>query len=139
MAVVHDALRKVPLFADLDNKALERLENFARERTYEAGSDIVRQGDEGVGVFVILEGKAEALRDGQKLAEFGPSSFFGEMAILDHYRRSATVRAVEATKCLAIPRSDFLAELRGNNDLCLKLLVHMSRRVRDLDEALTTE
>lgn len=139
MAVVHDALRKVPLFADLEDKALERLENFARERTYEPGSDIVRQGDEGVGVFVILEGKAEALRDGQKLAEFGPSSFFGEMAILDHYRRSATVRAVETTTCLAIPRSDFLAELRANNDLCLKLLVHMSRRVRDLDEALTTE
>ena len=139
MAQIHDAIRNVPLFADLDDKALGRLENFARERSYDTGAEIVRQGEEGVGVFVILEGSAEAIRDGQKLADFGPSSFFGEMAILDHYRRSATVRAVEPTKCLAIPRSDFLAELRGNNDLCLKLLVHMSRRVRELDEALTTE
>ena len=59
--------------------------------------------------------------------------------LLDNYRRSATVTAAEDTKCLVIPRADFLAEIHGNPDLCFQLLVQMSRRVRELEQALSNE
>lgn len=139
MSTINEALRKVPMFATLDNKILERLETFARERTFDSGDDILHQGDEGGGAFVIIDGRVEVVRDGRKLADLGPGSVFGEMALLDNYRRSATVRAAEPTKCVVIPRSDFLAELHRSNELCYELLRVMSRRVREVEEALTTE
>src|SRR5690606_29346905 len=111
------ALKRVPLFRDLDQAALSRLEKMARERIFDTGDTIVRQGDEGTGVYVILAGGVDIVRDDRQLATMGPDAFFGEMALLDNYRRSATVRATEPTRCLVIPRSDFLAELRANNDL----------------------
>lgn len=133
------ALRTVPLFQELDEKTLGRLERMSRERIYESSDEILHQGDEGAGVYVIIDGRVEVVRDGRKLADMGAGSFFGEMALLDNYRRSATVRAVEPTKCVVIPRSDFLAELHGNADLAMELLTVLSRRVRDLEDALTTE
>lgn len=139
MSDVHDALKRVPLFRNLDDALLTRLERMARERIFESGDTIVRQGDEGTGVYVILGGRIEVVRDGRTLATMGADAFFGEMALLDNYRRSATVRASEPTRVLVIPRSDFLAELHGNNRLCFDLLVHMSRRVRELESTLSTE
>jgi CRP-like cAMP-binding protein len=139
MSSAVDSMKKVAMFADVPEKLLQRLERMARERSYNAGDDIIKQGEEGAGVFVVLEGEAEALRDGQSLATLGPGTFFGEMAFLDHYRRSATVRAKTATKCLAIPRSDFVAEVKGNPELCFNMLVYMTRRVRDLDARLASE
>jgi CRP-like cAMP-binding protein len=103
---------------------------------FDAGDEIVRQGDEGIGVYIVVAGRVEVMRDGHSLASLGPDAFFGEMALLDNYRRSATVRAVEPSRCLVIPRADFLAELHSNNELCFDLLVHMSRRVRELESAL---
>lgn len=139
MTDVQEALKRVPLFRDVDDATLVRFERMARERTFDTGDIIVRQGDEGTGIYVILAGHVEVVRDGRALATLGADSFFGEMALLDNYRRSATVRAYEPTRVLVIPRSDFLAELHANNRLCFDLLVHMSRRVRELEQALSTE
>ena len=74
--------------------------------------------------------------DGTQLATHGPDGFFGEMALLDNHRRSATVTALEDTECMAIMRSDFLAEVRNNPDLAIEILAVMSKRIRDLDEKL---
>ena len=129
-----ESLKGVEMFQGVPTPTLERLERMARERNYQPGADIMSQDQEGVGVFVLLDGEAEVVRDGKVLATLKPGSFFGEMALLDHYRRSGTVRAKGEARCLAIPRSDFIAELKANNDLCYNMLVHMTRRVRDLDE-----
>lgn len=139
MASTIESLKGVTMFRDVPEKTLQRLERMARERSYSPGDDIMSQGQEGVGVFVLLDGEVDFVRDGQTLATLGPGALFGEMAILDHYRRSGTVRAKTACRCLAIPRSDFVAELRSEIDLCYNLLVHMTRRVRDLDERLASE
>lgn len=137
MASNIESLKGVDMFQGVPDSTLERLERMARERNYQPGDDIMSQDMEGVGIFVLLEGEAEVVRDGQVLATIGPGNFFGEMALLDHSRRSGTVRAKQPSRCLAIPRSDFVAELKANNDLCYNMLVHMTRRVRDLDERLT--
>lgn len=131
-----DALIHVPMFRDLHKKALERLERIARQRSFTAGDVVVKEGDEGVGFFLITSGRVAVTKEGHDLSSLGVNEFFGEMALLDTYRRSATVTATETTKCLALLRSDFIAELRSNADLAVEMLVLMSRRVRDADERL---
>ena len=139
MSATMDALKQVPMFRDLNKKALERLERIARQRTFNAGDVIVKEGDEGVGFFLITGGRVAVTKDGHELSTLSTDQFFGEMALLDNYRRSATVTATEPTKCLAMLRSDFIAELRSNADLGVEMLVLMSRRVRDADERLAHE
>jgi len=136
MASTTEALLKVPLFRDLNKKALSRLEKIARERAFGAGDVIVKEGDEGVGFFLITSGQVAVTKDHTELSRLGAGDFFGEMALLDNFRRSATVQALEPTKTLAMLRSDFISELRENADLAVEMLALMSRRVREADERL---
>jgi CRP-like cAMP-binding protein len=135
MSVV-DTLARVPLFQDLPRKSLDRIAKTIRTRNFKAGDTIFKEGEEGVGFFIISKGKVEVTRAGTHLATQGPDGFFGEMALLDNHRRSATVKALEDTECLAIMRSDFLAEVRNNPDLAIEMLAVMSKRIRELDEKL---
>jgi CRP-like cAMP-binding protein len=139
MASTIESLKGVAMFANVPTKTLERLERMARERNYKVGDAVMTQGQEGVGIFFLLEGEMEVVRDETTLATLAPGAFFGEMALLDHYRRSSTVKATKPSRCLAIPRSDFVAEIKADNELCYNMLVHMTRRVRDLDERLASE
>jgi CRP-like cAMP-binding protein len=132
-----ETLQNVPIFRDLPRKSLDRIAKFARARSFRAGDVIFREGEEGVGFFLVSKGKVDISRSGTNIAQIGDGGFFGEMALLDNHRRSATVTAVSDTECLAIMRSDFLAELRNNPDLAVEMLAIMSRRVRDLDERLS--
>jgi CRP-like cAMP-binding protein len=132
-----ESLTQVPLFRDLNKGALKRLERVVRERRFKAGETIVSQGDEGVGFFLINSGRVDVSRDGSSIATLGPGDFFGEQALLDNYRRSATVKATEDTDTLAVMRSDFLAELRSNPDLAIDMLAVMSRRLREVEDKLT--
>ncbi|GAB4329307.1 MAG: hypothetical protein Kow0010_13570 [Dehalococcoidia bacterium] len=133
---ISDALAQVPLFRELPKKAIERIEKLAHPRTFEKDHVIVKEGDEGVGFFLITSGRVQVTRGDTTLASLGPGEFFGEMALLDNYRRSATVTAAEPTETIALLRSDFIAELRSNPDLAESMLKLMSRRVRELDEKL---
>ena len=131
-----DALANVPMFQDLPKKALERLERITRERRFKAGDTIFKEGDEGVGFFMISDGAVNISRGGTQLNTLKAGDFFGEMALLDNHRRSATVTASQDTTCLAMMRSDFLAELRANPDLSLEVLASLSKRLRELDQRL---
>jgi CRP-like cAMP-binding protein len=131
-----EALAQVPMFSQLPRRALERLERITRQRSFKTGETIVKEGDEGVGFFMITSGKVDVTRAGKALNSLGAGDFFGEMALLDNHRRSATVTALEDTECLAMLRSDFIAELQSNADLAIDMLQILSRRVRDLDERL---
>lgn len=132
----HEALAKVPMFQDLPKKALERLDRITRERHFKSGEVIFKEGDEGVGFFMISDGAVDISRGGTHLNTLKAGDFFGEMALLDNHRRSATVTASQDTACLAMMRSDFLAELRGSPDLALEVLASLSKRLRELDQRL---
>jgi CRP-like cAMP-binding protein len=124
MAASVESLAKVPLFRDLDSGALKRLGRVVRERSFKAGETIVSQGDEGVGFYLIDTGRVDVSRDGQSLATLGPGDFFGEQALLDHYRRSATVgKATEDTHTLAVMRLTSwpsCAAARTSPSICLR-------------------
>jgi CRP-like cAMP-binding protein len=130
-------LAAVPLFRDLPKRTLERLDRIAVSRSFAAGEPIVKEGDEGVGFFLITEGQVEVTRGGTALNTLRQGDFFGEMALLDNHRRSATVTATAPTTCLGMSRWDFVAELRSNPDLAVEMLQVMSRRLREVDERVS--
>jgi CRP-like cAMP-binding protein len=128
-----EELKRVPLFRELPTKSLERIAASAMPVSYRAGEVVFRQGDPGVGFFVVLGGRVSVSLDGKEVAQLPAGGFFGEMSLLDDCPRSATVTAVHDTHCLEVKRADFLRELRSQPDVALEMLAILSKRIRDLD------
>ncbi len=130
-------LKGVPLFARLGSGELEGLVKTAKRQTFRAGETIVREGEEGVAFYLILNGQVEVRRGGTALARLGAGQFFGEMALLTNFPRSADVVALEDTECLLLTRWDLRALIQTHPDVALKLLEELARRLRDTDRALS--
>lgn len=126
-----EQLKKVPIFKDLPGKELASIARSMKERVYEPGAVIVKQGDPGVGFFLIADGRVEVSHDGHKIREMGAGEFFGEMALMEERARTATVTAKERTRCLQLVRWDFRAMLRENPDMAVKMLETVVRRMRE--------
>jgi len=135
-------LQKVPLFQSLKRKQLEQIANRMVERRFSAGDAIVTQGKGGEGLFILVSGKAEAIltkADGSKvvLNNFGPTDFFGELAILDEGGvRTASVVTLEPTQCLVLIRWDFLGILREDAEMAIVILQELAKRFRATLETL---
>ncbi|MBN1934396.1 MAG: cyclic nucleotide-binding domain-containing protein [Anaerolineae bacterium] len=132
---VVEFLAKVPLFQDLNERQLERLAGRLVRRAYTAGQDMVTQGKGGAGLFIITSGAAEAIRvrsDGSKAVvnTFGPTDFFGEMALLDEEPRTASVVATEDTECLVLSQWELMGEMRQDADVAVGILQEVVRRFR---------
>jgi predicted MFS family arabinose efflux permease len=104
-------LRRVPMLALLPVALIEHLATRVRRRAVPAGTDVVVQGEAGASVFVIVDGRAAVLGDGQSLAELGPGEPFGEIAVLKNVPRTATVCARTDLELFELDRDDFLAAL----------------------------
>ncbi|MBI2972288.1 MAG: cyclic nucleotide-binding domain-containing protein [Armatimonadetes bacterium] len=126
-----DRLKKVPIFSALPPKELEWISRSMKERVYEPGAVIVKQGDPGVGFFLVADGTVEVTHDGHKLREMGAGEFFGEMALMEERVRTATVTAKTQTRCLQLVRWDFRAMLKENPDLAVRMLEVVVRRLRE--------
>lgn len=124
-------LKKVPIFSGLPARELESIARSMKERVYESGAVIVKQGDPGVGFFLIADGRVEVTHDGHKIREMGAGEFFGEMALMEERVRTATVTAKEQTRCLQLVRWDFRAILGENPDIAVKMLETVVRRMRE--------
>ncbi len=124
-------LRKVPIFKGLPPRELEFISRSVKERTYEPGKVIVKQGDPGVGFFMIAEGRVEVTHDGHKIREMGPDEFFGEMALMEERIRTATVTAKARVRCLQLVRWDFRALLKENPELAVRMLEVVVARLRE--------
>ncbi len=140
MAQNTEFLKRVSMFEDLDNRSLEALANAAIEQRYEKGQEIVRQGDVGVGAFIIRSGKVDVIQEKggkeTKIATLGPGEVFGEMALLDEFPRSATVRASEPTTCLGLQRWHFRGILESHPQIALAMLPVLTRRIRSAEGML---
>ncbi|MDR7486231.1 MAG: cyclic nucleotide-binding domain-containing protein [Armatimonadota bacterium] len=130
-AVVTAYLMQVPIFKDIPARLLESVARSMRERIYEPGQVIVKQGDPGVGFFLITEGRVEVSHDNRHIRFLGPGEFFGEMALMEERPRSATVTARERTTCLQLVRWDFRALLKENPDLAVRILEVVVQRLRE--------
>jgi HEAT repeat protein len=135
------ALKRVPLFENLNLDQLDAVLRLARDATYLPGEVIVGEGDPGGELFVLIEGSAEAWLDyrgarPQQLSTMPTGSYFGEMAILDDEPRSATVVASEATRLLALDGDSLKELLREMPEIALELLRVMTARVRASERRL---
>ena len=137
-------LRRVPVFSTLSFEELQRVAIVAMPRRFEAGEVVFKEGDEGSTCYIVRSGRARAIRehpDGRSitLAHFEPGDIFGEMAMLDGERRSATVETTEGTEAIAILSADMHRLLREYPDISVKLIAALGQRLRDTNERLARQ
>jgi CRP-like cAMP-binding protein len=126
MTQTTELLSKVPLLASLDQKHLDRLAKDFTERTFPAGTVVVREGDtHGMGFFVVVEGEGTVTIDGRQVDTIGPGSYFGEVALISDRVRTATVTATTDLKTLVMTFWDFRAFVKGDAEVAWKLLEHV--------------
>ncbi len=117
-----DAVRSLPLFAHLSYKEQVAVLSIAQTRIYEPGAVIVKQGDPGQDLFLIVDGDVIVERDGIPIAELASGGHFGEMSIVDDAPRSASVRAKTRTDVLVIAQGDMGGLMRLDPVLAVKIL-----------------
>ena len=107
-------LTSVPIFAPLPGGSLEHLATRLVPLRVDAGSMIVREGDEGDRFYLLVEGELDVSQEGASIAELTPGGYFGEIALLRDTRRTATVTARTDAVLYALDREDFLAAVTGH-------------------------
>jgi CRP-like cAMP-binding protein len=129
-------LHHVPLFASCSKKDLARIAKVAEEVSFKSGKMLIEQGQPGREAFIILKGKATVRRNGKKLASVGAGAMVGELALLDHGPRTASVVCDTDCDVLVISQRHFHGVLTDVPVLSHKLLSTLATRVRDLDRAV---
>jgi CRP-like cAMP-binding protein len=139
-----ELLARVRVFEELGAEDLAHVAALAVPRSFEAGQVIFREGDSSDTCYIVRSGHARAVRehtDGRSLtlATFGPGDIFGELAMFDDERRSATVETIEAVQAVAILGPDMRRLLRQHPDLAVKLLIAVARRLREANDRLARQ
>jgi signal transduction histidine kinase len=133
-------LRQVPLLADLSEEDLEQLYSMAETVSIPAGELVLREGDPGDSLFVVLDGQLEVTkRQGRQdvlLAVYKPGQFFGEMALLEQAPRSASVRTLRESRLLVISQAAFQTLLSCSASAPLKILHIVTSRLRSTESML---
>src|SRR4051795_8042695 len=137
-------LARVPAFEQLAPDDLGRVAGVAVPRRFEARRVIFREGDDSDTCYVVRAGHARAVRehgDGRQitLATFGPGDIFGELAMFDDERRSATVEAVDDLEAIAVLGADMRHLMRRHPDIAVKLVIALGRRLREANERLARQ
>ena len=122
LALKRDVLANMPLFARLTERELLRVMQSVEVRAFADGATVIREGDKGDELFIVLEGKVRVSRGEQTLTHLGPGEHVGEMALIRSVPRSATVTAVGNAELIAIRRADFFEILRKEHEVAVKML-----------------
>jgi CRP-like cAMP-binding protein len=137
-------LGKVGVFETLAAEELARIAEVAVPRSFEAGQVIFREGDASDTCYIVRSGRVRAVRghnDGRAitLANFGPGDIFGELAMFESEKRSATVEALEPTQVIAILGPDMRRLLYEHHEMAIKLVTALGRRLRETNERLSRQ
>src|ERR1700712_2375283 len=139
-----ELLRSVPLFADLEEGELERFSHVAVPRSFPAGTRVFHEGDSSDACYIVSAGNFRVTRehsDGRAitLATLGPGEIFGELAMLDGDRRSASAESITDGTLLALPANDVRSLLSRNPEIALKLVAGLVRRLRAANARLSRQ
>ncbi|HLB21863.1 MAG TPA: Crp/Fnr family transcriptional regulator [Solirubrobacteraceae bacterium] len=134
----------VPVFSTLVREDLQRIALFAVPREFDAGEVVFREGDASDTCYVVRDGRARALRthtDGRTLtlATFGPGDIFGELALFEDERRSATIEATERTSAVAVLGPDMRRLMSEHAEISSRLVIALGRRLRETNERLSRQ
>ena len=122
LALKRDVLANMPLFERLTERELLRVMQAVEVRAFNDGDVVIREGDKGDELFIVLEGKVRVSRGEQTLTHLGQGEHVGEMALIRSVPRSATVTAVGGAELIAIRRADFFEILRKEHEVAVKML-----------------
>ena len=137
-------LQRVPLFSELSGEDLEEISRVAVPRSYPKGVRVFHEGDHSDACYIVRSGDLRVTRehpDGRAiaLATLGPGDIFGELAMLDGEARSASVEALSECQLLALPAADVRRLLRGSSEITVKLVVALTRRLREANERIARQ
>jgi CRP/FNR family cyclic AMP-dependent transcriptional regulator len=124
-------LSKVPIFSGCARRELELIARAAKELRHKPGSVISREGDPGIGLFIILEGTATVTIGGVRRGTMGPGDFFGEVALLDRGPRTATVTATTPVTLLVLTEWVFRGLVLEHPSIGVRVLQGMAARLRN--------
>jgi CRP/FNR family transcriptional regulator, cyclic AMP receptor protein len=131
---ISDELARVPLFEGLSRKELQQVAELSTYLERPVGAVLTREGHAGHEFIVVLEGEVEVRRDGEVLATLGPGSHVGEIALLEHRPRTATVVATTPVAIEVISQHEFTGLLAEVPEIAQKLLPTMAKRLAELEE-----
>lgn len=123
-------LAQVPIFSECTKRELTIIGRAAKEVSHREGTVIAREGERGVGLFLILEGQCKVTIGGKTKAKLGPGDFFGEVALLDGGPRTATVTALTPVRLVGITGWVFRGLLMEHPTIALKTLEAVAGRLR---------
>lgn len=123
------ALGRVPLFARCSRRELAEIARIAGERQFRAGEELTREGEPGEFFYVLLEGAVDVYRGEEKIATMGQGDFIGEIALVGHSARTATVRTASPVRALVIHERAFRSLIGRQPDVQVKVLDALGERL----------
>ncbi|MEO6886485.1 MAG: cyclic nucleotide-binding domain-containing protein [Jatrophihabitantaceae bacterium] len=137
-ASIIDDLARVPMFADCSNRELQHVAKLLTEIDVQAGRQLTTEAEAGHEFFIVLDGNAEVTIDGRTVATLTSGDYFGEVALLGHGPRTATVTALTAMTLAVVGQREFSALLDEAPALTRSMLNALARRLSDHDTAVLT-
>jgi CRP-like cAMP-binding protein len=132
-----ERLGQVSILGSLSQRQLKNLAGWVKIVAYGEGETMVKRGEGGIGLFLILDGSAEVRRGSRKLARLGVGQFFGEMSLFDDLPRSADVVATQPAKVAVLSKWEFWGFAEDEPKVLRGILVEMTRRLRETNQALS--
>jgi CRP/FNR family transcriptional regulator, cyclic AMP receptor protein len=130
-------LAGVPIFEGLSKKELSQIAGAAKQISHRQGSVLAKEGQSGVGFFMILDGTAGVKVGDRSRGKLGPGDFFGEISLLDGGPRTATVTAESEVTTLGLTPWDFKRLVESNSIIATKMLKVMAQRLRSSSKDLS--
>lgn len=131
-----DVLRRVRIFADLDEDEVAEIARLFKERSFAQGETIIREGTGGAAFYVIESGEVTVTVGGDFRATLGPGDYFGEIALLDEGARIATVTAATDLDCYGLTLWEFKPLVEENGVIGWKLLQTLAKELRQIEGLL---
>ena len=130
-----DMLRSIPIFAKCGRSGLEQVAQLVDEVDLPDGHVLIREGQSGHEMFIVVSGQARAERRGRKVADFGPGAVFGEMALISEGPRNATITAVGPLRVMVVGHREFHSLMDLHPDFRMQILEGLANKVRALEES----
>ena len=137
---MNELIKKIDFFSGLDDKILNKISDACIVRQFTKNETIVRQGEMGLGLYIIARGRVKVDREQggarTQVAELGPEQFFGDMALLDNKPRSATVTGLEDAECLLLTRDSFVKLMNKYPEIPIRMAKVLAERLREANEKI---
>jgi cAMP-binding proteins - catabolite gene activator and regulatory subunit of cAMP-dependent protein kinases len=127
-------LKQVPIFENLEDKQLKKLQSAFTTNKFKEGEVIAKEGEMSVAFYLVSDGEVEVRKGNKTLAKLAKGQFFGEMTLLDKYPRSADVIAKTDTTCLVLPSWQFESLIMTQPKVALEIMRVLARRLREVEK-----